>query len=141
MQKEAEAERKASGQSKNMLAQMMDANRYGRSDQWRDWQLISIAIDSGAAETVVPHTLVTDYPIRATAKSESGACYASATGEPIPNLGEQRLPLATAEGSLRAMTFQAAPVAKPLGSVTRICQAGHAVVFDSDGSYIINKNY
>ena len=91
------------------------------------------------AEIVIPHTMVTEYQIQQTEKSESGACYASATGEPIPNLGEQRLPLATAEGSLRAMTFQAAPVAKPLGSVMRICQAGHLVVFDSDGSYIFNK--
>ena len=35
------------------------------------------------------------------------------------------------------MTFQAAPVSKPLGSV--ICAAGHRVVFDEDGSYIENK--
>ena len=56
------------------------------------------------------------------------------------NLWEQRLPFATAEDSLRAVTFQAASVAKPLGSVDRICDAGHAVVFDSDGSYIFNKN-
>ena len=34
------------------------------------------------------------------------------------------------------MTFQAAPVSKPLGSVNRICAAGHRVVFDEDGSYI-----
>ena len=40
---------------------------------------------------------------------------------------------------MRAMTFQAAPVAKPLGSVKRICQAGHYVIFDEDGSYIVNK--
>ena len=51
------------------------------------WKLMSIAFDSGA-ETVVPHTLATEYPTCATARSESGACYASATGEPIPNLGE-----------------------------------------------------
>ena len=37
------------------------------------------------------------------------------------------------------MTFQAAPVSKPLGSVKRICAAGHRVVFDGDGSYIENK--
>ena len=37
------------------------------------------------------------------------------------------------------MTFQAAPVAKPLGSFKRIFQAGHCVVFDEDGSYILNK--
>ena len=47
--------------------------------------------------------------------------------------------MATEEGSMRAMTFQAAPVAKPLGSVKRICKAGHYVIFDEDGSYIMNK--
>ena len=47
--------------------------------------------------------------------------------------------MATAEGSLRAMTFQAAPVANSLGSVDRICKAGHTVVFDADGSYIVNR--
>ena len=38
------------------------------------------------------------------------------------------------------MRFQAAPVERALGSVKRICQAGHRVVFDEDeGSYILNK--
>ncbi len=37
------------------------------------------------------------------------------------------------------MTFQAAPVAKPLASVMGICRAGHQVVFDEEGSYIVNK--
>ena len=32
-----------------------------------------------------------------------------------------------------------APVAHALGSVKRMCQAGHRVVFDDDGSYIENK--
>ena len=37
------------------------------------------------------------------------------------------------------MTFQAAGVAKPLGSVKRMIITGHVVVFDSEGSYIMNK--
>ena len=85
---------------------------------------ISIAIDFGATETLIPNTLVTEYAISPTDKSRAGVFYASATGEPIPNLGEQKLPLATVEGFLRAMTFQVAPVAKPLGSVQRICATG-----------------
>ena len=100
---------------------------------------IAIAIESDAAEIGILHALVTDYAIRQTDKSRAGVCYASATGEPIPNLGEQKLPLATIEGSLRAMTFQVAPVSKPLGSVKRICAAGDRIVFDDDGSYIVNK--
>ena len=37
------------------------------------------------------------------------------------------------------MCIQAAPVAKPLGSVKKMCQAGHVIVFDDEGSYIYNK--
>ena len=103
------------------------------------WQLLSMAVDSGAAETVIPHRLVTQHPIMPTRDSQTGLCYASATGQPIPNLGEQKLPLFTNEGTLRGMTFQAAPVSKPLGSVKRMCASGHRVVFDDDGSYIENK--
>ena len=31
-------------------------------------------------------------------------------------------------------------VTKPLGSVQKICQASHTVVFDDEGSFIMNKN-
>ena len=103
------------------------------------WQKVSMAVDSGAAETVIPHTLVTGHPIRETEASRRGVNYASATGQPIPNLGEQRLPLCTMEGTLRSMTFQATPVARPLGSVKRMMESGHRVVFDPEGCYIENK--
>ena len=104
------------------------------------WQRFSLAIDSGAAETVIPHNEVHEHPIRETAASKGGVTYASATGAPIPNLGEQILPLLTQEGSLRSMTFQAAPVDRALGSVKRMCRSGHMVVFDDDGSYVLNKS-
>ena len=103
------------------------------------WQMITMAVDSGAAETVIPHTLVMGHPIMETEASKSGVNYASATGQPIPNLGEQRLPLCTNEGSLRSMTFQAAPVSRALGSVKRMNETGHVVVFDGANSYIQNK--
>ena len=65
--------------------------------------------------------------------------YQSATGEPIPNLGDLRLPMYLREGQVKGMVMKAAPVAKPLGSVKRICAAGHRVVFDESGSYIMHK--
>ena len=37
------------------------------------------------------------------------------------------------------MTFQVAPVSKPLGSVSRIMHQGNRVVFDEEGSYIMHK--
>ena len=113
--REVESQRLAGTETTNMLKQMMGLHQLGEGQHHgQAWRKISLAIDSGATETVIPHTLVTEYFILETDKSRSGACYASATGEPIPNLGEQKLPLATEEGSMRAMTFQAAPVAKPL---------------------------
>ena len=102
--------------------------------------LLSIAIDSGASETVIPYTMLKSHPILETEASKSWMNYASATGEPIPNLGEQKLPLVTCEETLRGMTFQAAPVSRALGSVKRQCSAGHRCVFDEEGSYIENKN-
>ena len=54
-------------------------------------------------------------------------------------MGEQKLPLLTNEGSLRAMAFQAAPVDRPLGSVKRMCDSNRVVASDNDGSYVLNK--
>ena len=67
--------------------------------------------------------------------SRNGLNYASATGDPR----EQKLPLLTQEGNLRAMTFQAAPVDRALGSVKRKCSSGHMAVFVDDGSDVLNK--
>ena len=88
---------------------------------------------------MIPHTAITGHPIYETEASRSGLNCASATGDPIPNLGEQRLPLITTEGSLRSMTFQAAPVERALGSVKRMCASGHTVVLDDEGSFVRNK--
>ena len=58
--------------------------------------------------------------------------YLSASGDPIPNLGEKNVMLMTESGEHRQMRYQVAPVTKPLGSVSKICKAGHIVVFDDD---------
>ena len=47
--------------------------------------------------------------------------------------------MVTREKTLRGMVFQGAPVAKPLASVKKICQAGHMVIFDEGNSFIYNK--
>jgi hypothetical protein len=65
--------------------------------------------------------------------------FQSATGEPIPNLGELKVPMLTREHTSRGMLFTGAPVSKPLASVKKICVAGHVVVFDEDGSFIYSK--
>ena len=101
---------------------------------------MGITIDSGAAETVIPEHVGGQYARMATMASESGLQYQSATGQPIRNLGEKKLNLMISDGSMRQMTMQVAEkVSKPLGSVSRICAAGHRVVFDDDGSFIEHK--
>ena len=102
------------------------------------WKRVSLAADSGACETVGDPSQI-PCKVNETEESKRGACFASATGEAIPNMGEMMMPMYTREGSFRSMKVQAAPVTKPLASVRRIVQAGHIVVFDAAGSYIMNK--
>ena len=113
------------------------------NEAWKSWfperRYISLTVESGAAETVIPRMLLQSHPINETQASRDGLNYASATGDPTPNVGEQKLLLLTNESSLRAMTFQAAPVDRPSGSVKRMCDSNRLVVFDNDGSYVLNK--
>ena len=95
------------------------------------WMYLALTVDSGAAETVIPHMLVQDHAIQETDASRNGLNYASATGDPTRRTETAALQ----EGSL----FQAAPVDRALGSVKRMCSSGHMVVFDDDGSYVLNK--
>ena len=103
------------------------------------WIQLSIAIDSGACDSVIDPAQVPCNEVIETFGSKNHEDYQSATGETIPNLGELRLGLVTREMSLRGMSFTGAPVAKPLGSVKRLCAAKHTVVFDEEGSFIYSK--
>ena len=105
----------------------------------KKWIRLSIAIDSGACESVIDPSQVPHNELISTQGSNNGEDFQSATGEPIPNLGELRLGFLTREVSIRGMTFTGAPVSQPLGSVKRLCAAGHMVIFDEEYSCIINK--
>ena len=104
------------------------------------WRKLSMAVDSGACESVIDaEEEVPGYEIKETRASKSGLTYASATGEEIPNLGEVVVPMLTRENTKRSMKLQAATVTRALASVKRICEAGHAVVFDQACSFTFNK--
>ena len=99
-------------------------------------QLLSLTVDSRASETVIPMT-------KSLHTNQGDVVHkrnVSASGDPIPNLGEEVLPLLTEEETLRTMKFRACPVTKALGSVKRMHDAGHTVVFNSDCSYVYNKH-
>jgi hypothetical protein len=109
-------------------------------DSSKKWTRLSIAVDSGACDSVIDPGQVPSVQLVETKGSLSGEDdFQSATGEPIPNLGELRIPMLTRERTTRGMLFTGAPVAKPLASVKKMCAAGHVVIFDDDGSFIYNK--
>ena len=45
------------------------------------------------------------------------------------------------EGTVRGMVMKASIVTKFLGSVKKICQASHTVVFDDDWSSIVKEHW
>lgn len=103
---------------------------------------LAITMDSGAAESVMPSgrlpyiaTLQTE---RSLAAQQQGG-YSSATGETIPNRGEQQITMMTADGNWKGMRFQKTDVRKPLGSISRICEAGHRVNFEKNNNYIEDR--
>ena len=104
--------------------------------------MMSVAVDSGACENVIPPDELPAYKdcIVETKASQNGDDFLSASGDVIPNHGELRVPMITRENTTRGMVFQAAGVEKPLGSVKRMMQANHRVVFDNDGCYVLNKS-
>ena len=60
-------------------------------------------------------------------------------------MGQRFMAVVTEEGTLRGMEQQVADVTKPLEAVRANLRAGHAVIFDDDGSgngtgsFVLNK--
>ena len=88
---------------------------------------------------MIPLSWLGHHPVEQSPDSLAGAYYTAANGERIDNEGQKIPTLATSEGVIRKMTFQVCKSSKALGSVSKICQAGHRVIFDGDGSYIEDK--
>ena len=103
------------------------------------WKKIEVTVDSGAADTVAPKSIGSQFPMKQTIASLSGMTYSAANGTEIKNQGERRITGKTSDGTPITITVQVADVKKMLGSVSRMCDANNQVVFDNDGSYIKNK--
>jgi hypothetical protein len=99
---------------------------------------VSAIIDSGAVEHVLPPSFLPRVRMTESPGSKAGKRYLSATGEAIPNLGQKVLYGKTREGQPRNITFQIAPVRKPLISVAKMGDAGNDVNL-TDKPHIRNR--
>ena len=110
-------------------------------DAPKEWEKITILVDSGATENVTNKNTMKGYKILKNSASESGLTYTTANGKEIPNLGEKVVVVATSDGTNKSIKFQICDVTKCLASVSRIVEAGHRVIFDipEAGSFIENR--
>ena len=105
-----------------------------------EWEMIELAVDSGATETVVGDDMLTSIETKESWGSKKGVEYEVANGDTIPNLGEKKFNGVTESGITRNLTAQVCEVNKALLSVKKIISAGNRVTFDEDGSFIEDKN-
>ena len=103
------------------------------------WQEIKMTVDSGACDHVIPPKQVCQTVEVDTPAVRNAVTYCSASGHPLPNLGEVKVQGETNSGGNLELTMQVAGVKKPLASVRKMCQAGNRVVFDDAGDYVENK--
>ena len=107
------------------------------------WRKVDVTVDSGAAHSVLNGD---DYPMvprEESAGSKKGQVYMGPGSERIPNRGQKKfkvVPHRCPTAKKRQMTFQDAPVRKPLAAVSGITAKGNAVWFDSEGSFIAPGN-
>ena len=104
-----------------------------------EWEEIEMGVDSGASETVVGPDMIPNVETVDGEQKKKGIKYEVATGELIPNLGEKSFVAVSENNITRSLTSQVADVNQALLSVRKMMAAGHRVVFDSEGSYIEDK--
>ena len=108
-------------------------------NEQQGWRKHNTVLDSGAAASVAPPNMAPNISVLESEGSRRGQCYLSASGERIPNLGQQRIRVVTEEGNKHEAVFQVAEVTRPLSSVSQICDRGHVVIFDANGGSIVHK--
>ena len=73
------------------------------------WTKIRSVMDSGAVKSVMPTGALAEYGIRPSAGSRQGQHFTNASGDPVPNEGEQVVPVVTAIVRLERLHFHKYP--------------------------------
>ncbi len=107
------------------------------------WEVISCVVDSGATITAIHPNDGKAYSVEENENSRNGVTYETAGTEDLDNLGEKKMAVLTAEGTLRGFHSQVARVSSPLESVRQLLGNKHCVLFglgeSEDEHLIVNK--
>ena len=97
---------------------------------------LDLTIDSGAGEDVIGPKIVPQVPVQTSVGSKKGVHDVAANGTKMVNQGEQVVSATTGSGQRCRFKLQVTDVHRPLMSVSRLCDAGHRVVFEANSGYI-----
>ena len=97
-----------------------------------------VTVDSGAEASVWPVSSVAWSNVFETEDSRKGIGFVAANGTRMENYGGTQVKFEK-DGERKAMNFQVTDCKKPLASVAKIIEKGNRVVFDEEGSFILNK--
>ena len=92
-------------------------SRSAAGTQWT-WKKVTVEVDSGAAENVMPRSMFPEIWIRQTERSKNGKGFKGPGGENIKNYGQQIMSVRTPEGFVCKSTWQVADVRRPLVSAS-----------------------
>ena len=98
-----------------------------------------MGVDSGASENVVGPDMLKRVETVEGDEKRRGVRYEAASGELIPNMGEKKLIVVSENNVMRGLSTQVTEVNQPLLSVRKMMKNGNRVVFDDEGSYILDK--
>ena len=99
---------------------------------------MDLVIDSGAADHVADTREAPGYEVTPSQGSRQGECWKTASGDLIPNRGEMILDLQSGNSSITS-TFQVGALSRPLWSVSKLCDAGCTVTFDSKKAVVVHQ--
>ena len=102
-------------------------SRSAAGTQWT-WKKVTVVVDSGAAENVMPRSMFHEKGIKQTERSKNGKGFKGPREENIKNHGQQIMSVRTPERFVGKSTWQVADVRRPLVSASHIIQAGRGLV-------------
>ena len=100
---------------------------------------MEVAVDSGAAASVIPERCLPDHPVRPSEGSRNGVHDLAANGGRIPNQGEMTFDFVTQERHRGHIAFQVADVKRPLLAVSTLVRAGNDITFGPSGGTIAHR--